>query len=330
MPMNAISMTRNASAEAEDIAAGKAVIDQEIAGLKAVAEALDADFSAVVECLATRKGRVIITGMGKSGHIARKIAATLASTGTPAHFVHPAEASHGDLGMITPDDAVLALSNSGETVELHDVIAYTRRFHIPLIGMVRRETSMLVEASDIAIVLPEIPEASPVGAPTTSTAMMLAYGDAIAIALLQRRGFTKEDFGTFHPGGKLGKAYLRVEQLMHGGEEVPIVAADMTMQNVLLEMTTKRFGTAGVVSPDGHLIGIITDGDLRRHMGDFLLEQSAEEVMTANPITISPNMLAVEALGIMNEKSITTLFVVDKHLPIGILHIHDVLRSGVA
>lgn len=328
--MNAVTIIRNDAAEAEDIAIGKSVLEREIEGLQAVSSALDSNFSAAVECIFTRKGRVIVTGMGKSGHIARKIAATFASTGTPAHFVHPAEASHGDLGMITEDDAVIALSNSGETAELQDIIAYTRRYHIPLIALVRRETSMLVESADIAVVLPEIAEASPEGAPTTSTVMMLAYGDALAIALLKRRGFSKDDFGTFHPGGKLGKGLQKVESLMHVGDELPLVDADLPMQKVLLEMTAKRFGCVGVKAPDGMMIGVITDGDLRRHMGNYLFEQSAEEVMTANPITISPSMLAPEALGIMQDKTITALFVVDKHVPVGILHIHDLLREGVA
>ena len=327
--MNSAHIATNTDAVAEDIAVGQSVLCQEMEGLKAVSDSLDEHFSHAVECLFTRKGRVIVTGMGKSGHIARKIAATLASTGTPAYFVHPAEASHGDLGMITIDDAVVALSNSGETAELQDVIAHTRRFSIPLIGLVRRPTSMLVDAADIGIVLPEIAEASPEGAPTTSTAMMLAYGDALAIALLKRRGFTKEDFGTFHPGGKLGQNLLKVAALMHAESELPIVEAERPMQKVLLEMTAKRFGCAGVVAQDGALIGVITDGDLRRHMGDYLLEQSAEEVMTANPITIAPTLLAPEALAIMQEKSITSLFVVDKHVPVGILHIHDLLRAGV-
>lgn len=327
--MNSATLAHNPDAQADDIAVGKSVLTQEIVGLQAVSDSLDTQFSKAVETLFSRTGRVIVTGMGKSGHIARKIAATLASTGTPAHFVHPAEASHGDLGMITEQDAVIALSNSGETAELQDVIAYTRRFDIPLIALVRRKTSTLVESADIAVVLPEIPEASPEGAPTTSTTMMLAYGDALAIALLKRRGFSKEDFGTYHPGGKLGKNLTKVGSLMHGGEELPLAASDLPMQKVLIEMTAKRFGCVGVTAQDGTLLGIITDGDLRRHMGDFLLEQTAEEVMTANPITIGVNMLAPEALHIMQEKSITSLFVVDKHVPVGILHIHDLLRAGV-
>ncbi len=314
----------------QDIASGKYVLEQEIKGLQAVSDTLDERFEAVVELFASIKGRVIISGMGKSGHIANKIAATMASTGTPAFFVHPSEASHGDLGMITPDDAVLLLSNSGETAELSDLIAFTRRFSIPLVGMVRRSTSTLVDAADIAIVLPEIPEASPTGAPTTSTAMMLAYGDAVAIALLERKGFTPEDFHVLHPGGKLGKAFMRVKDLMHGADELPLVQTDLPMQDVLIEMTAKRFGCVGVVNSEGVLQGIITDGDLRRHMGDDLLSQTAGGVMTQGAVTATPKMLAAEALGIMNAKAITCLFALDEaQKPVGIIHIHDCLRAGV-
>lgn len=313
-----------------DIAHGKAVLAQEIAGLQALHNALGEPFAKAVERLASIKGRVIVTGMGKSGHVARKIAATMASTGTPAMFVHPGEASHGDLGMITKDDAVLALSNSGETAELADIISYSKRFAIPLIGIARRSGSMLVEAADVPLVLPEIPEASPVNAPTTSTTMMLALGDAIAVALLERRGFTKDDFSVFHPGGKLGKAFIRVSDIMHQGEELPLVNEADPMHEVLLAMTAKRFGCAGVVSASGVLVGVITDGDLRRHMQPQLLNASAREVMTQKPLTVRPQQLAAEALGIMNSKSITSLFAVDDGKPVGILHIHDCLRAGVA
>jgi arabinose-5-phosphate isomerase len=266
--------------------------------------------------------------MGKSGHVARKIAATMASTGTPAHFVHPGEASHGDMGMITKDDAVLALSNSGETAELADMIAYCKRFSIPLIAMVRRKTSMLVEAANIAMVLPATSEAPPTDAPTTSTTMMMALGDAIAVALVERRGFTRDDFSVFHPGGKLGKAFIRVSDLMHKGDELPLVDMDTPMQQVLLLMTSKRFGCAGV-QEGTTLAGVITDGDLRRNM-DGLLSKKAKDVMTSKPLSIRPSALAAEALGIMNERSITTLFVVEDQKAVGIVHIHDCLRAGVA
>ena len=313
-----------------DVAHGRSVLEQEIKGLEALSNALDEQFSRAVDCIAAIKGRVIVSGMGKSGHVARKIAATMASTGTPAHFVHPGEASHGDLGMITKDDAVLALSNSGETAELSDIIGYCKRFSIPLIGVARRKTSMLIDAADIAIVLPAIPEAEPTDAPTTSTTMMMALGDAIAVALVQRRGFTRQDFSVFHPGGKLGKAFLRVSDLMHGADQLPVVREDSLMSEVLLVITAKTFGCAGVIGKKGELLGIITDGDLRRHMTTDILAKPASTVMTKNPQTIRPQALAAEALGIMNSRSITTLFVVDDTKPVGIIHIHDCLRAGVA
>ncbi len=324
------SASKKHNKPADDISSGRAVLAQEIKGLEDLSACLDEKFAKAVDCIAAVKGRLIVTGMGKSGHVARKIAATMASTGTPAHFVHPGEASHGDLGMITGDDAVLALSNSGETAELSDVIAYCKRFSIPLIGVARRAESMLVKHADIPLVLPETPEACPTNAPTTSTTMMMALGDALAVALVQRRGFTRDDFFVFHPGGKLGKAFIRVEDLMHAGAELPLVAADAVMKDVLLVITAKRFGCAGVVQKDGTLVGIVTDGDLRRHMQPQLLEKKASEVMTANPKFIRPDALAVEALSIMNEKSITSLFVVDGGKPVGILHIHDCLRAGIA
>jgi arabinose-5-phosphate isomerase len=311
------------------IDAAREVLRLEIEGIEAIYDTLDDDFIGIVELLAKVKGRVIVSGMGKSGHIARKIAATMASTGTPSYFVHPSEASHGDLGMITKDDAVICLSNSGETSELRDMIAYTRRYQIPLVGIARREGSALTEAADIGIVLPEIPEASPTGAPTTSTTMMLAYGDAIAMALLTKKGFSRDDFGALHPGGKLGKAFVRVGDLMHGANELPTTQDNAQMRDVLLVMTAKRFGCAGVTNAKGEMIGIITDGDLRRHIDKDLMHAKAAEVMTRNPITITRTMLAAEALGIMNDKSITCLFVVEEGKPVGIIHIHDCLRAGV-
>lgn len=322
-------MAKPKQSENNLLAAARKVIAREVEGLEAVADALDDKFLALVDAIYKLKGRVIISGMGKSGHIGRKIAATMASTGTPAFFVHPSEASHGDLGMITADDLVICLSNSGETNELRDVIAYAKRFRIPLVALVRRKTSVLVGAADIAIVLPEVPEASPVGAPTTSTTMMLAYGDALAMALLEKRGFTKEDFGVYHPGGKLGAQFTRVGDLMHEGSELPLVKENDPMSKVLITMTAKRFGAAAVLDAKGKLLGIITDGDLRRHMDAKLMSKKAGAVMTKNPITITPQMLASEALGIMNNKSITALFAVTAGKPVGILHIHDCLRAGI-
>lgn len=315
----------------DDISVARHLLEVEIEGLQALSEAMDEKFVQAVDVIAGLKGRLIISGMGKSGHIARKIAATMASTGTPAHFVHPAEASHGDLGMITKDDAMLLLSNSGETSELRDMVAYGARFNIPMIAMVRRASSMLVEAADVPLVLPNTPEASPTGAPTTSTTMMLALGDAISIALLERKGFTAENFQTFHPGGKLGQRFIRVKDLMHSGDDLPVVDKSMPMQQVLLVVTAKHFGCAGVLDDRGRLIGIITDGDLRRHMEDNLLSKQAHEVMTASPLTIRPNSLAGEALQVLNDCKITTLFVCDEDSkPEGIIHIHDCLRAGIA
>lgn len=322
--------TKTQAVTVDAVSSGQAVIDQEIKGLQALSGGLGKEFEAVVDCIAGLRGRLIISGMGKSGHIARKIAATMASTGTPAYFVHPSEASHGDLGMITSNDGVMLLSNSGETEELHDMIAYTRRFSIPLIGIARRGHSMLVDSADYPVVLPEVPEASPTGAPTTSTIMMLAYGDAVAIALLERRGFTREDFNVFHPGGKLGRAFMRVESLMHGPQALPLVPEKMQVKDTLLVMTAKHFGCVGVTDDAGKLKGVITDGDLRRHMSADLLEKRAKDIMTANPVTAHSAMLAAEALGIMNTKSITCLFVLDAAgVPVGILHIHDCLRAGI-
>ena len=314
----------------KELVSAKKVIEREIEGLKALMGALDENFSKAVEALYKVKGRVVVSGMGKSGHIARKIAATMASTGTPAIFVHPAEASHGDLGMITENDAVILLSNSGETSELLDIINYTKRFSILLIAIVRRKTSTLVEAADVAFVLPEIPEASPVEAPTTSTTMMLAWGDALAIALLEKRGFGPEDFHVFHPGGKLGTQFLKVEQLMRKGEELPIVGPNAPMSETIIAITSKSLGCVIVVENNIPL-GIITDGDLRRHMDTGITKEIAKKIMTKNPITINKNALASEALGIMNKKSITCLIVVDKSSELaGIIHIHDLLRTGIS
>lgn len=323
-PIVKIDMTQNA------IETGREVILQEAIGLNTLAESLGDAFVQAVDRLAALSGRIVVTGMGKSGHVGRKIAATMASTGTPAYYVHPGEASHGDLGMITAEDAVIALSNSGETLELADIIAYTKRFSIPLIAMVGKAPSTLGDAADICLLLPDVAEASPVNAPTTSTTMSMALGDALAVALLQKRGFTKDDFATFHPGGKLGKQLLRAADLMHQGAELPLVEDATPMQDVLLTITAKHFGCAGVVGKSGKLVGIVTDGDLRRHMQADILQKTAADVMTASPVTIAPNTLAVEVLAIMNERSITSLFVLEADKPIGIVHIHDCLRAGIS
>jgi arabinose-5-phosphate isomerase len=313
-----------------DVEAARRVLTLEASGLTALADGLGADFVAAIERMAGAAGRVVVSGMGKSGHVARKIAATLASTGTPATFVHPAEASHGDLGMIVPGDVLLCLSNSGETSELADLIAHAKRFGLPLIGMVGRGGSTLAEAADVALVLPPVPEACPLGlAPTTSTTMMLGLCDALAVALLERRGFTAEQFQVLHPGGKLGKALIRVADVMHGGAELPLTPVGTPMRDALLTMTAKRFGCVGVTE-NGRLVGIVTDGDLRRHMGDALLSSPIETVMTRNPQTIRGNALGAEAVAKMNARNITSLFVTDGERPVGILHIHDLLRAGVA
>ncbi|MEE8500320.1 MAG: KpsF/GutQ family sugar-phosphate isomerase [Kiloniellales bacterium] len=317
-----------------DLEAGRRVLRLEAQGLDALATSLGDGFTRVLDVLDAVTGRITVTGMGKSGHIARKIAATLASTGTPAQFVHPGEASHGDLGMIAPGDAVLAMSNSGDTTELDDIVLYTRRFAIPLVAMTAQAESALAEAADATIILPQAPEACPMGlAPTTSTTMMLALGDAVAIALLERKGFSAKDFQVLHPGGSLGRKLLRVSDIMHGPEELPLCRPETPMAEAILTMTKGTFGCVGITRDDGELVGIITDGDLRRHMNPGLLEASAAEVMTGPPRTIRPQALAAEALGIMNglrnERPITSLFVVEEARPIGILHIHDCLRTGV-
>ena len=305
-------------------------IETEIAGLKSLLNFFDENYIKAVDLILNCKGRVIVSGMGKSGHIAHKIAATFASTGTPAFFIHPAEASHGDLGMITKNDVVILLSNSGETKELKDIIYFCKRFEIPIIGIIRRAESELTSASTVALVLPAIPEANSVNAPTTSTTMMLALGDALAVSLIDAHGFNSERFGTFHPGGKLGSNFLKVKELMRAGKDTPRVFAQQQMTEVLLEMTSKNLGCTAVISEAKKLLGIITDGDLRRHLMADILHQTAEKIMTKNPITTNAETLAAEAIAVMNKKSITSLLVLDEEKKlVGILHLHDCLRSGV-
>ncbi len=307
------------------------VFEAESDALKTLAKGLNGDFIKAVDLLTSCKGRVIVTGMGKSGHVAQKIAATFASTGMPSYFVHPGEASHGDLGMIVNDDVVLALSNSGEVSELVDLIHYTRRFSIPLIAVTKNAESTLGSAADIVLLLPPVPEVCPMGlAPTTSTTMMIALGDALAVAAMKIKGFTAEDFRNFHPGGKLGKALLRVCDIMHGDKALPLANEDDPMSQVLLVMTQKSFGCAGIVDARGDLVGLITDGDLRRHMHNGLTSRLAHEVMTRGPMTVAPTLLAAEALKILNDSKRTQLFIVEGGKPVGILHIHDLLRTGVA
>lgn len=316
----------------DDILTARAVVRAEADGLRALEESLGAPFQLAVAALAGTAGRVVVSGMGKSGHVGRKIAATLASTGTPAQFVHPGEASHGDLGMIVPGDSVLALSNSGNTAELTDLIAHARRFALPLVAITGGADSALARAADVALILPRVAEACPMGlAPTTSTTMQLALGDALAVVLLHRRGFTSDDFGVFHPGGRLGAQLSRVADLMHGPGELPLCDPAVPLREALVVMTSKRFGCVGILR-DGVLEGVITDGDLRRALNAGaadLLERSAAEVMTRHPLTLPPETLAAEALRRMNERKVTSLFVTERGAPVGILHVHDLLRAGV-
>ncbi|WP_435164969.1 KpsF/GutQ family sugar-phosphate isomerase [Falsirhodobacter sp. 1013] len=314
------------SSTTDYLATARRVIETEAQALTALGVALDDSFAAAVEMILGAKGRVIVSGMGKSGHIGKKIAATLASTGTPAQFVHPAEASHGDLGMVTADDVALVLSFSGETPELANLIAHTRRFAIPLIGVAGRADSTLLRQADVALLLPSAPEACGTGiVPTTSTTMTLALGDALALALMEHREFTPEHFRVFHPGGKLGARLSRVADLMHN--DLPLVPMDMPMSEALLVMSGKGFGVLGVTE-NGRLVGIITDGDLRRHMAG-LLTHTTGEVMTRGPRTIDPDSLAEKAVAVMQDRKITALFVVKGEVPVGLIHIHDCLRAGV-
>lgn len=288
-------------------------------------------FERAVLTIVQAKGRVIVCGVGKSGHIGRKLSATLASTGTHAFFVHPTEASHGDLGMIAPDDVIIALSWSGETAELGDVVSFSRRFSIPLIAITSKPDSTLGRAADILLALPRVRESCPYDlAPTSSTLIQLALGDALAVALIEQRGFTSAGFKVLHPGGKLAARLKNVQQLMHAGTEVPLVRHDTVMSEALIVIASRRYGCCGVTDADGRLVGIVTDGDLRRHMGPALLDTPVRDVMTADPIIVEPDLLASSALGLMNRKRITALFVTSDGRPVGILHIHDLLRAGVA
>lgn len=317
----------------DDIQEARRVLTIEANALTYLSKQLGTEFSKAVDCIYRLSGRLIFTGIGKSGHVANKIASTLASTGTPTFFVHPAEASHGDLGMIIKGDAILALSNSGETSELSDIIAYTRRHHIPLIGMTTGHHSALAKNSDIVLLIPPMEEACPLGlAPTTSTTMMMALGDALATAVLKRRGFSVSDFRSLHPGGRLGQRLMKVEQLMHTGDNIPLVSLGSGMKEALLIMTSCGFGCVGVVNSTSELVGVITDGDLRRHLEGDLLNALVDEVMTANPRLIVKNAIAQEAVARMNQYSITSFFVTDVEnslKPIGILHVHDCLRAGL-
>jgi arabinose-5-phosphate isomerase len=310
-------------------------LDAEREGIGALAAAirdgLGRSFVAAVELMRDARGRVIVTGMGKSGHVGRKVAATFASTGTPAFFVHPGEASHGDLGMITADDVILALSWSGETTELKDLTDYSRRFRIGLVAVTAKPDSALAHAADVALVLPAAREACPHNlAPTTSTLMQHALGDALAIALLESRGFTALDFRVFHPGGRLGALLKFVRDIMHIGNEIPLARLGTPMSEAIAEMTAKTFGCVGIIDAGGTLAGIITDGDLRRHMSADLLNRKVEEIMTRHPTTVRPDQLVSEALELLNTSKKTQLIVVEDGRPVGVVHFHDLLRAGVA
>ena len=307
-------------------------IDTEIKAIEELKHSLDADsLTKALDLMQNAKGRIIITGMGKSGHIGKKIAASLASTGTPSFFVHPAEASHGDLGMITEDDVVIAISNSGESKELIDILNYCKRFGITLISITKNPESSLGKAGDVVLALPNNGEACPLGlAPTNSTTATLVLGDILTIGMIERKGFSKEDFNDRHPGGKLGAILKRVSDLMHTGQEMPLLDENSNMQAVLLEMTSKRLGCVGFINQSGDLTGILTDGDLRRCLSSKILEEKAVDLMTRNPKTISPNAMTAEALKIMHDKKITNLFVVENSKPVGVIHIHDLLNNGVA
>ncbi|WP_376708280.1 KpsF/GutQ family sugar-phosphate isomerase [Bradyrhizobium cenepequi] len=330
-------MPKSSDTEPADTSVQSALrtLEAEASGVAAIDAALRSDlgvpFAAAAEMIRSAKGRLIVTGLGKSGHVGRKIAATFASTGTPAFFVHAAEASHGDLGMITADDVILALSWSGEQPEMKNLISYAARFSIAVIAITAEKESSLSKAADIALTLPKAREACPYNlAPTTSSLMMLALGDALAIALLEGRGFTSTDFSVLHPGGKLGAMLKYTRDLMHAGEAVPLKPLGTSMSDALVEMTSKGFGCVGIVDGRGHLVGIVTDGDLRRHMRPDLMTAVVDEIMTKNPKTISRDTLAGEALELLNSSKVTALIVIDAGKPVGIVHFHDFLRAGVA
>ena len=326
----------SSATEVDDILEAQRVIRAEAAALETLASSLPLVFSSAVNLILRAEGRTVVSGMGKSGHVGRKIAATFASTGTPAQFVHPSEASHGDLGMLTSDDVAIVLSNSGETPELDDLVSHTRRYEIPLIGIATGRENALMRAADVALPLPEGHEACPFGlAPTTSTTATLALGDALAIAVMRRRRFTPQNFRMLHPGGRLGTRLLTVADLMHVGDAVPLVGETAPMTEALLTMSAKGFGVTGVVDPEGALVGVISDGDIRRNM-EGLLGRNAGDVATRTPKVIAPDALAAEALHIMNEGPVLCLFVIGDAklsggpLPIGLLHIHDCIRAGIA
>lgn len=314
-----------------DILNASKTIDCEIEAIEELKNLLDDNLTKALDAIQNAKGRIILSGMGKSGHIAKKIAASLASTGTPSFFMHPAEASHGDLGMVTNDDVIIAISNSGESKELIDVLNYAKRFGITLIAITKNPDSSLGKAGDIVLKLPKSKEACPLGlAPTSSTTATLVLGDIITVAMIERRGFSKTQFNERHPGGKLGSVLQRVKDLMHTNDEMPILNENSNINEIILEMTSKRLGCVGFVNNDGIFTGMFTDGDLRRCLNHNLQNSIAKDIMTKNPITINPEMFASEAIKIMNQKKITNIFVLENNKPIGTIHIHDLLQKGIA
>ncbi len=316
-----------------DLTAARRVLITASQALTVLAEQLDGDFTRAVDLMLAAKGRIIVSGMGKSGHVARKIAATLSSTGTPAYFVHPAEASHGDMGVIARQDLLLLLSWGGETAEMSDLITYAKRHRIPIVAIGANPDSTLIKAADVPLVLPRAPEACPMGlAPTTSTTMMLSLGDALAVALMERKGFSPDQYRDLHPGGSLGRALIRVSDLMHSGEELPLAGPDTPVPALLLTMASGRLGCVGIVDGAGTLLGIVTDGDIRRHAGDGIEKRKASDIMTSSPKVARPDQLAAEALALMTEKKITQLFVLEagSPKPLGVIHIHDCVAAGIA
>ncbi len=315
--------------EKDVISIAKQVINDEITGLQDLYDSINQEFEDVIQKIVKNKGRIIFSGMGKSGYVARKISATISSTGTPSFFIHPAEAGHGDLGMITKQDIVVLLSNSGDTLELNTIIEYCKRFNIFIIGITRKKNSVLSKISDLPVILPNSKEVSDIEIPSTSVIIMLAFWDAITVVLQRLRNFSKEDFKILHPGGKIGAKLLKISKLMHRNKFVPVVDKDSKGTDIILEMTKKGFGCAGVIDEDKKLVGIITDGDLRRHIDMDFKKVTAEQMMSSNPVTIEKDAFASQALYIMNSKNITQIFVVKDNKPIGIVHMHDLLRAGI-
>ena len=315
--------------ECDLILIGKQIIEDEINGLKDLEKSIDSNFYKIIKKIIDNNGRLILSGMGKSGYVARKISSTLSSTGTPSFFIHPAEAGHGDLGMITKDDIVVLLSNSGDTYELNTIIDYCKRFNIYIIGITRKNNSILSKISDLPIILPNSKEASDIDVPSTSVIMMIAYWDAIAIALQKIRNFSQEDFKNLHPGGKIGAKLLKVSKLMHKKESIPTVSINSSGMDVILEMTKKGFGCTAVLNDEGELIGIVTDGDLRRHIDMDFKNAKAKDIMSKKPFSVEKDFFASQALFIMNENNITQIFVVKDHKPIGVIHMHDLVRAGI-